>query len=179
MPGSKVLSVLQRSQESKDFETLLRGPSLPGVLTRVSDIDLVKLGKFADRIAILDPDVKARSLRFILAGAELSQLFGRDLTNVDYLVYVDPAYQGEAFDSVFVMLTRPCGLWQVTPLETSQGQLVSLEFTIFPVFNHLSGRGQIIVAIHHHFQRMPRLVQIKHAKTWGWIGIRSTAGSQG
>ena len=179
MPGVKVLPVLKRSQESSEFEALLRASSLPGVLPRVSDIDYAKFGRIADRIAILDPDSRSRSLRFTSAGEEVRQFFGKNLIGVDYLNFVDPAIKGDAFDSVFVMLTRPCGLWQMTPLETSEGPMVSVEFTLFPVFDHQMGRGQIIVAAHHNLQRIPRLVQIRHSKVWGWIGIRGPAADRG
>ena len=165
----------KRSGESLRFEEVVRAANLPGGMPRLVDVDLGKLHDLISWIAILEPSKETRTLRFVRAGAGIEQFLGRSAVGFDYLKIVDPAIHGDAFDSAFLMLERPCGLWQITPGLTAEGQKVSLETTAFPIFDHVRARGQILVFIEHRFARgkpLPRAVQVQHSTEWCWIDMK-------
>jgi hypothetical protein len=170
-----LLPRLKRSADSLRFETALRGASWPGVMLRLADIDCSKIQDLLPWIAVIDPQAKGRSLNFMRAGAGLASVLGCDPIGMDYLDWVDPAIKGDAFDSAFLMLSRPCGLWQITPVSTMQSKRETVEYTGFPVFDHVNGRGQIMCLIHHKLSPLPRLLSVQHATTWSWIELRNTA----
>ena len=122
--------------------------------------------------AILYPDRDAFTLRFVRAGEGISKFIGREATGIDYLDFVDPAIKGEAFDSTFVMLSRPCGLWQITPALTADGRRIEVEYTGYPIFNREEGQGQIIILIEHSFSRVPLVVMVQHSTEWTWLEMR-------
>lgn len=164
-----------RSLHSVRFEKALRDVSLPGVLPRVADIGEAALGDLQAWIAIVEPNNATRRLIILRAGAAINALLGRDAAGLDYLDMVDPAIHGEAFDSAFLMLTRPCGLWQMTPSQTRDGKIVSYEYTGFPVFDHVKGRGQIMILIQPAVTQGTRpldIAMVRHATDWCWLEMR-------
>jgi len=178
MPDQPTSFAAIRSASSSLFEKTVRAAAGPAMIPNLSDIDFKELWAFAPWIAIIDPDNKERTLRFSLAGAELSKFMGRDLIGFDYLDIVDPAIKGDAFDSVFLMLSRPCGLWQVTPALTTNGETIVLEYTGLPVFDRFANVGKIIFLIQHdHAGRaeVPRLAAIQRSQEWHWLEMRDTA----
>jgi hypothetical protein len=165
-----------RSVQSVRFEEALRSVAQPGALPRRADIDTAMLQVLVPWIAIVEPNNATRTLKIELAGAGISQLLGREAVGVDYLDIVDPAIKGDAFDSTFVMLTRPCGLWQITPGLTDVGGNVMVEYTGYPIFDHMRGCGQImflIQLIQDAAAHWPRIVMVKHATVWDWLEVRS------
>ena len=113
-----------RSNHSLRFESVMRAAAAPGAIPNISDIDYSQIGDLIPWTAILNPDGEAFSLKFVRAGEGISRLSGRDATGLDYLDVVHPAIKGEAFDAIFVMLSRPCGLWQITPGLTGDSETV-------------------------------------------------------
>ena len=174
-----------RSVPSLHFEKGVRAAGRRGALPRLADIDFAELHALVPWIAIIDPDNEAHTLRFSLAGAGLSAFLGRDLAGFDYLEIVDPAIKGEAYDSAFLMLSRPCGLWQITPVVTADGDIFFFEYTGFPVFDHAKGSGQIIFLIHHPYTEnagaenadAPRIASVRHATEWHWLEMREPSGA--
>ena len=168
---------LSRSLQSVRFEEALRAAAQPGALPRLADIDIGTLQDLKPWIAIVEPNNATRTLMIEMAGTGISQLLGREAVGVDYLDIVDPAIHGEAFDSTFVMLTRPCGLWQMTPGLTEAGEKVMVEYTGYPIFDHAKQCGQIMFLIQLAqdvvVERAPRIVMVKHATTWDWLEARS------
>jgi hypothetical protein len=74
------------------------------------------------------------------------------------------------------MLTRPCGLWQITPATLSNGTRVQVEYTGFPVFDEERGRGQVIFLIVHTLDdvgKAPRVDGVHHSTVWQWLELRS------
>jgi hypothetical protein len=100
-------------------------------------------------------------------------MLGRDLVGLDYLEFVDPAIKGEAFDSAFVMMSRPCGLWQITPGLTQEGALVEAEYTGFPLYDAERACGLLITMAQIDIDPPPRVVQVGHAIEWTWLDLRS------
>jgi hypothetical protein len=168
IPGTK------RTAQSLRFEQTLRSP-VPGVMPRLADIDHSTIRDLVPWIAVVDPDKTALTLRFTRAGAGIVKLVGREAVGFDYLNLVDPAIKGDAFDSCFVMLARPCGLWQITPGRLADGSTVLVEYTGFPVFDDQRGRGQIIFLIVHAIPdvgKAPGVDQVQHSTEWQWLELR-------
>ena len=165
----------KRSTQSCRFEAALRG-SVPGVMTQLADIDYGPIRDLVPWVAIVDPDKVAHTVKFTRAGAGVASLIGRDAVGFDYLNLVDDAIKGEAFDSCFVMLTRPCGLWQKTPVTLADGQSFTVEYTGFPVFDVQRGRGQIVFLIVPSLTdvgKASRVGGVLHSTDWHWIELRS------
>lgn len=170
-----VAAKAKRSAQSLRFENAVRAPA-PGVMPRLADVDYSGIRDLVPWIAIVDPDRVAMSLKFTRAGAGIAALIGGDAVGFDYLDLVDPAIKGEAFDSCFVMLSRPCGLWQITPGKLTSGEHVRVEYTGIPVFDEVRGRGQIIFLIVHSFDdvgKAPRVEAVQHSTMWQWLELRS------
>jgi len=161
-----------RSNHSLRFESVMQAAAAPGAIPNISDIDYSQIGDLMPWTAILNPDGEAFSLKFVRAGKGISRLSGRDATGLDYLDFVDPAIKGEAFDAIFVMLSRPCGLWQITPGLTADGQRIEVEYTGWPIFDEKRGRGQIIFLINPMLARVPTIVLVQHSTEWCWLEMR-------
>jgi hypothetical protein len=164
-----------RSNHSLRFEKILRAAAAPGVIPNISDVDFSQIADLIPWTAIMDPNGEAFTLKFVRAGEQLSNFFGRDAVGLDYLDFVDPAIKGEAFDAAFVMLSRPCGLWQITPGLTADGQSIEAEYTGYPIFDEKSGRGQIIFLIQHALERVPLIVLVQHSTEWTWLEMRGAS----
>lgn len=164
----------KRSEQSLRFEQALR-PTAPGVIPQLADIDYSSIRDLVPWIAVMDPDRATLTLKFVRAGAGIVKLVGREAVGTDYLELVDPAIKGDAFDSCFVMLSRPCGLWQITPGRMADGSIVRVEYTGFPVFDDQRGRGQIIVLIVHSIPdigKLPSVGEVQHSTEWHWLELR-------
>ncbi len=175
MTGEHTISRTKRSMQSQRFERALRS-SEPGVMPRLSDVDYSVIRDLVPWIAVIDPDRTSLALRFVRAGAGIEKLVGREAVGFDYLEFVDPAIKGDAFDSAFLMLSRPCGLWQITPALLADGSTVNVEYTGFPVFDEQRGRGQIMFLIVHTIAdvgKAPGIHAVQHSTEWHWIELRN------
>lgn len=175
MSDETTIRQTKRTAQSLRFERAVRA-SIPGTMPRLSDVDYSSVRDLVPWIAVVDPDRAKLSLRFMRAGAGISTLVGREAVGLDYLDLVDPAIKGDAFDSCFLMLSRPCGLWQITPATMADGSTLKVEYTGFPVFDDERGRGQIIIMIAHSIPdvvRVPRIDAIRHASEWHWLELRN------
>jgi hypothetical protein len=164
-----------RSTQSARFEAALREVSVPGGLPRLADIDEAAIGDLLPWVGIVEPNIATRSLIIERAGDAICRALGRDAVGLDYLDIVDPAIQGDAFDSTFVMLTRPCGLWQITPGQLGDGTCFMFEYTGFPVFDDASGAGKIMLLVQPAFapiERATGVTSVRHATEWCWLEMR-------
>jgi hypothetical protein len=167
---------LARSPESLRFETILREASVPGLLPRLEDIAMDRLLDLSDWIAIVHPNAVTRTLTFIHAGAALSMMQRGPLIGMDGLDLVDPTFKGEAFDSAFLMLTRPSGLWQTTPVMLTDGTDGEIEYTGFPVYDEKDQRGLIVFLIKHLLPAHASISVVGHATQWEWLELRTNSG---
>lgn len=176
MSGEKVIPRLVRSQDSIRFLDVLRQASLPGLIPRQTDIDYSGIRDLVPRMLVVDPDAVTRTLKFVRAGSDVVTLIGRKLVGTDSLDLIDPAIKGDVFDSSFLMLSKPCGLWQISPALTSEGKRVMLEYTGHPIFDHVRGRGRVMCFIQHAAGPLQRIVKVGRAQVWNWIDLRSASG---
>lgn len=167
---------LARSPESLRFETILRDASVPGLLPRLDDVPLDRLLDLSGWIAVVHPNAVTRTLTFIHAGAALSMMQRVPLIGMDYLDLVDPTFKGEAFDSAFLMLTRPSGLWQTTPVMLTDGTDGEIEYTGFPVYDERNQRGVIIFLVKHLLPAQSSIAVVGHATQWEWLELRANSG---
>jgi len=164
--------VRSRSAQSLIFEAIVRRAATPRGVARLQAIDFAALGDLAPWISVMEPDQGAFTVKFVRAGAGVCQMLGRDLVGADYLEFVDPAIKGEAFDSAFVMLSRPCGLWQITPGLTKGGTTVEAEYTGFPLLDDERKRGLLITMAHIDIDPVPQIAQVRHATEWTWLELK-------
>lgn len=162
-----------RSAHSLRFEALVRQASRGSCLPRLSDVALERHAELSGWIAVVRPDARARSLTITHAGAGLSAMQADPVMGTDYLDLVDPAVQGEAFDSAFMMLTRSCGLWQMTPVCLADGTSDVFELTGFPVFDEENQCGAILFLIWHASLSFHGVTYVGHAQTWAWLELRN------
>ena len=88
-----------RSADSLRFEKTVLA-TVSGEIPRLADIDFSPIKELMPAVAFLHPDRDRRSLKFVRAGATISQLLGREAVGCDYLDIVDQAIKGDAFDAV-------------------------------------------------------------------------------
>ena len=175
MSDQTTIQRTKRSAQSLRFEQAVRSAA-NGVMPRLSDIDYTNIRDLVPWLAIVDPDRASLALKFTRAGAGIARLVGRDAVGFDYLDLVDPAIKGDAFDSAFLMLSRPCGLWQITPALMDDGSQVQVEYTGFPVFDEQRGRGQIIFLIVHTIPdvgKVPGIHAVQHSTEWHWLEVKN------
>ncbi|MDZ4739185.1 MAG: hypothetical protein SGJ03_04695 [Alphaproteobacteria bacterium] len=164
---------LKRTCESERFEAVLRSGSIPGSIPQLADIDWAMIGDLLPWIVVVDPDATYGTLRFVSAGVRLAAALGCEPIGLDYLEFVDPAIKGEAFDSTFLMLNRPCGLWQISPALTRDGGRVRLEYTGYPVFDHDIGRGLIVGYVQQKGSLVSPIVSVQKSTEWNWLEMRN------
>lgn len=174
MSEQTAISRTKRSAQSLRFELAVRALGISAI-PRLADVDYNAVRDLVPWIAVIDPDRATSSLKFARAGAGIARLVGRDAVGFDYLDLVDPAIRGDAFDSAFVMLSRPCGLWQITPATLADGSKVKVEYTGFPVYDEQRDRGQIIFLIVHSIRdvgKVPGVGRVEHSTEWQWLELR-------
>jgi hypothetical protein len=73
------------------------------------------------------------------------------------------------------MMRKPCGLWQITPASLAgKSTPVPIEYTIFPIHDDRTKKGQLLVYAHHALvdglstSAAPRF---HTAQSWDWIDI--------
>lgn len=162
-----------RSAHSLRLEAVVRRASQDGLLARLGDIAFERYAELTGWIAVVHPDARARRLTIMHAGPSLCAMQADPMMGTDYLDLVDPAYKGEAFDSTFMMLSRPCGLWQRSPVRFADGSSDVFELTGFPVFDEDHGRGVILFLIWHASLSFHGVTSVGHAKTWAWLELRN------
>jgi hypothetical protein len=159
-----------RSAQSLRFEAALRAAAA-GAVPRLTDVDFDSIADLMRWVAFLHPNREEYTLRFVRAGAGISQLLGREAVGFDYLDIVDHTIKGDAFDATFVMLSRPCGLWQITPGLAADGRTVDAEYTGFPVFDVENGRG-LIAMLAHIPPPHAQIVVVQRSTAWEWLELK-------
>lgn len=161
-----------RSAQSLRFEEIVRSAAPARGVGRLHALDFAAFGALAPWVSVIEPDEIGFAIRFARAGERLCEMLGRELVGLDYLEFVDPAIKGEAFDSAFVMLSRPCGLWQITPALTRDGATIEAEYTGFPLFDDARKRGVLITLAHIAMAPVPLIAQVRHASEWTWLDLK-------
>jgi len=160
---------------SRRFEALLRPAFADGLLADLRRVDINGLGELSGWMAAVHPDGRTRALTVTHAGPTLSAIQGDPMIGMDYLRLVDPAIRGDAVDSAFVMLGRPCGLWQVSPALCADGTDNVIEFTGFPAYDPFQRRGVVLFMLHLAGAASSAITRVGSALRWQWLEVSSPA----
>ncbi len=164
-----------RSTDSLAFENVWTAAKSDGAVPSRSAIELKSFAKFAPSMAIIEPNRSALSLPFRLCGSAFFDIFGFDLTGMDYLDLVDPAIKEGAYAYVIACLEQPCGLWQRTPAQVDNGELVQFEYTILPIIKNGARADHIMVYVarapRRHDGQLPAVKRIEHSTVWAWVDL--------
>ncbi len=163
-----------RSTASLSFEYAVRALCRSGEVPLRSEIDLRHFHRFARWMVIAEPDVVTQTIPMRLVGSGFFELFGRDLTDTDYLSLAEPSVRANAFHSAVEMVRRPCGLWQVTPAAGEGRAPVAFEYTMFPIFDDRRQKGQLLVYVNHGYNDttgFPNAPRIQTAQAWNWLDL--------
>lgn len=163
-----------RTPDSVAFQEAWESAKGVAPFPRRDAIELRRFAPFASLMAIIEVDKRARALPFRLSGSGFFDLFGFDLTGMDYLDLVDPAIRDGAFESVLACLSQPCGLWQSTPTEIAGGAMASFELTIFPISKNGVAADHILVFVTREKrpdESVPVVQSVQHSTVWQWIDL--------
>lgn len=167
-------SVGVRSAWSIRFEVRMKACALPATTLSRAALDLSRFPEFASHMALVEVGSGESRLLFRHVGPGLTQFFDRDLTDSDYLDIVAPSTRQSAYVSGVAMSLQPCGLWQITPARTHDGQTVLLEYTAFPLAKDEENVGLIVFFVRpilHPDAQAPRLVAVQQSTSWRWIDL--------
>ena len=97
------------------------------------DFQPSKAARFLHNIILLEAPGEGRnSLKIRVIGDLYQSAMQYALAGTDHLDILPPQYHAGALASVRLMVSKPCGLWQVMPLYL-KGVSRLLEFTAFPL----------------------------------------------
>lgn len=163
----------ERSPESLQFEAAVKEAVRATSEPRLPPVDLCLPDAISPWTAQMVPDAVARTMKFVKVGTELLNILREPVVGSDYLDVVDPAFEGEAFDSAFLMLSRPCGLWQLTPVTLSDGSTCRIEYTGFPVYDFGKGWGLVLFLVRHQIMHPNKIVRVHHSSDYAWLDLRT------
>ena len=167
----------ERTAESLQFEAVVKEAVRATSEPRLPPVDLCLPDPLSSWTAQMLPNAVARTMNFVKVGSELLNILQGPVLGSDYLDVVDPAFQGEAFDSAFLMLSRPCGLWQVTPVTLSDGSACKIEYTGFPVYDFDRHCGLVLFMVRHEIRQPNMIVRVHHSSDYAWLDLRTHTGS--
>jgi hypothetical protein len=145
-----------RSELSTAFEMFWRSLPKEGHVPNRRAFLPERAPRFLRDLVLCELSLEGRSLaRMRLIGSAFEELIRRNVKGEDFLQYLPPAYHAGAVESVREIVTRPCGLWQVTPLHFERGYSRNFEFTALPLGPGPDGVHLLLVLT----QAMPGLVE--------------------
>lgn len=173
MKNEMLQTKASRTSDSQRFEGVLRRASMRELLPCLSDLDFQQISDLMPWVAMIRPNAVDHSLRITMAGCGFTEMQGHSLIDHDFLDFVDPAIKGDAFDSSFVMLGRPCGLWQRSAVKYFDDSESTVELTGFPVFDSVRGCGLLIYLIRNIVSSSAKLMTVYTAREWNWLDMRN------
>jgi hypothetical protein len=131
--------VVERSAESLAFEAHWRNLPKTGLVPERVQFKPEKAARFLRNLVLVEaPDADATRVNIRLAGSGVQERMHRDITGHDYLDFLPKPYHDGALASAKLMLSYPCGLWQVMAVHYERGYSQNVEITAFPL---IAGEG--------------------------------------
>jgi hypothetical protein len=122
-----------RSQASLAFEEFWRSLRNGALMPSRADFKPAKAARFLHNIILLEAPGEGRnSLKVRVAGQLYQGAAQYAVAGTDHLDILPAQYHAGALASVRLMVSRPCGLWQVMPVYR-RGFSRLIEFTAFPL----------------------------------------------
>jgi hypothetical protein len=127
----------RRSRQSLEFETFWRALPKEELLPHRRDFSPLRVPTLLRHFILMEMrlDDAHPSLPIRLVGTALQERIQRDVTGHDYLEFVPAELHSGAIETAKLMLHRPCGLWQITPVHYERGLAQNFEVTAFPLLN--------------------------------------------
>jgi hypothetical protein len=123
-----------RSERSLAFEAFWRAQPKAGLIPSRTEFRPERATRFLKNIILLKAqDIDCGPLIVRLAGSAIQFHIQREITGQDVLDYLAPVHRDGARESVRLVQTHPCGLWQVMALHYERGFSQKFELTIFPL----------------------------------------------
>jgi hypothetical protein len=124
----------RRSRQSLEFETMWRALPKKGATPHRRDFNPARAASLLRHIMLVEMRLDAMpSFPVRLVGGAAVEKIQRDLRGHDFLEFMPAEYHSGVIESAKLMLNRPCGLWQVTPLHFERGIAQCFEVTAFPL----------------------------------------------
>jgi len=144
----------RRSRRSLDFEALWRSLPRQTTLPHRRDFNPARAGSLLRDIMLVEMRLEGQQLFPVrLAGSATVEKIQRDPKGHDYLEFMPPEYHAGLIDTASLMVNRPCGLWQITPLHFERGIAQCFEVTVFPLLGDPSPFALALLAPRDEFIR--------------------------
>jgi hypothetical protein len=132
--------VLERTPLSREFEVFFRTLPKAGRIPLRSALRPERAMKFLRHLVLCEIQIGDRpAIRMRLIGSGVEENIQHNITGHDYLDYLASPYHAGALEAARHLITRPCGLWQVTPLHYQRGYGHNAEVTAFPLAPEADG----------------------------------------
>ena len=123
-----------RSTESRAFEAMWRGLRRGALIPARSDFDPRSAIPFLKNIVLVDvPQFDGDSVRVRLVGTGFERRIQNNITGLNYLDHLPEAFHADALESIRLLFSQPCGLWQVMTMHYERMFAEPLEVTVFPL----------------------------------------------
>lgn len=134
VPLESDASIAARSEMSLAFETFWRAQPKAGLIPSRSEFRPERATRFLKNIILLKAlDDSTGPLMVRLLGSAIQFRIQRDIAGQDVLDYLSPVHRDGARESVRLVQSQPCGLWQVMALHYERGFSQKFELTAFPL----------------------------------------------
>jgi len=143
---SRSVPNIGRTAMSAEFEAHWRALPKDGLVPKRGMFLPEKAARFLRHLVLCDAHLGAKpEIVMRLIGSEFESRVYRNVKGEDYLQFLPKIYRQGAIDSVREIVGRPCGLWQVMPLQYARGIACNVEITIFPLKAENSGPCQLLI----------------------------------
>src|SRR4051794_19410028 len=135
-----------RSNQSLAFEALWRSLRGRRLVPDRGDFRPRNAARFLPNIVLLEAPGELRpSLRIRMAGQTFQDDVPYTLAGTDILDFFPSQYRAGAAESGRLMIRKPCGLWQITPVHHVAGFARPVEVTAFPLSSVADGIPMVMV----------------------------------
>ncbi len=138
-----------RSELSLAFETFWHALPKDGPVPRRRDMQLRKAAPFLQHLVLMEtPLVDEPVYRIRVVGSALGARAQSNLSGHDYLDFLPRDLRPAVIESSKLIVTVPCGLWQIMPVFYERGLAQDMEITVFPLLGD-DGRPLLLVLTQH------------------------------
>lgn len=125
-----------RSVESRAFEAMWKSLRHNGLVPRRSDFSPRLAIPFLQNIVLTDvPQFDGDGIRVRLVGTGFERRIQTNITGVNYLDHLPKQLHADALESIRLLFTQPCGLWQVMTMHYERMFAEPLEVTALPLLS--------------------------------------------
>ncbi|HUO89316.1 MAG TPA: hypothetical protein VMU08_09085 [Rhizomicrobium sp.] len=127
-------SPYERTPLSREFEAFYRALPKDGLVPHRRAFRPEKATRFLRHITLCELRLSATpAIHVRLVGSAIEEEIQHSITGHDFLSYLSEGYRSGAIETARLMLSRPCGLWQITPFHYMRGYGHDVEVTAFPL----------------------------------------------